>query len=366
MPEPKRREIGNLPILSEYGSESTPYLVANDHDNQETGLVAGYGLVSQYLDNGLNPNYNYTQLNEYLSTHTSGGGGEVTVEAMAEALEDAPQRPGSEVTDYEFLLYKEKDDDEDADDSHGIVRVSLSEAATTALGELRYLSDRYRFGENCEFLVRNTDSFVRADASAVLADLLSSLPSGDPSSSYSFVAYGPYYDGEGEEGLINVATSEVVTLSALNSAISDLPSALSNYSYDMLAYGPYYNGVYYEDGLVKMDMGDSIITRHNFASVINSTLASTATTSFTSDYNILVLDNDEVRQAYGIEEYFGVDSHFFPQNLASVYDDMSEYSSPLAYDTCFVVNANGSDSNWPKYVTLETLMSYIRENINNE
>ena len=93
--------------------------------------------------------------------------------------------------------------------------------------------------------------------------------------------------------------------------------------------------------------------------------------AFNSDYNILVLDGEDVRQAYDFEEYLseylsehGMDSHSFPHNLASVYDAMEEYSASLAYDTCFVVNADGSDSNWPRYVTLDTLMSYIKEHIN--
>ena len=201
----KQKHIADLPTLSEF-DQGSPNLVANDHDNQETYLVDGFDLVSAYLDSGMVVNAEYEKLNEYLSTHGGGGGGEVTLPAMEDALLSATQYSDYNTHRYDFLGYYYNTED----DKGSLVRLSPPGAVANALGDLRYLSGG--FGDNCELLVRkgsNYDSFIRADASAFLE------------------AYG----GGGE-----------VTLAAINDALSeDLPST-SDYTsvFDVLMYDNYY------------------------------------------------------------------------------------------------------------------------------
>ena len=384
MSEPKRKTVSDLPILSEFGSERTPYLVANDHDNLETGVVDGYGLISSFLEDGVDPNTNYDNLNAYLSNHIVQES--VTLDDVASALYDAPyqQTPTSGA---EFLLYY--DNGVDGSVERVPAQQYLSEYTNSYFThENEHVDDYMRTylnnrmpSENLDMLdeyvsnylnngmpsenLDNLTEYISAciTLSAIDDAIRDTLPSiSEHTNDYSILMYDNYYGMVGAE-----------PLGVINHAIYDTPTYpySEDDSYDILTYAQISENSY---GITRLPVS-TIVSLSAVAAALS--YASTSNISdIIEDHGILMFNSssggyyDDVLIGTNFSEYLGeylsehgIDSHFFPQNFASVYDAMSEYESALSEETRFVLNADGGDSNWPRYVTLDVLMSYIKEHI---
>ena len=126
--ESKRRKISEFPEISDY-SQGSPYLVGNTHDNADTGTFNGYDMISNYLASGMSTGTEYPNLNDYISSHASGE--EVTFEAVASAIADAPTH--EDLTGYDLLMFSSNEEGD------SLIRANSSEYFTTYISS--YLSE---------------------------------------------------------------------------------------------------------------------------------------------------------------------------------------------------------------------------------
>jgi len=71
----KRIPISKLHEFDPKVDTDSYFLVCNYASSSTTGIVDGYGLISNYLDNVMSGSDDFSGLNNYLSNHGGGGGG---------------------------------------------------------------------------------------------------------------------------------------------------------------------------------------------------------------------------------------------------------------------------------------------------
>ena len=365
----RKKFVSELPTLSNFSQGQSPKLVANSHSNEVTALVDGFGLISAYLSTGMDANREYDKLNAYLSTHGGGGGGsgEVTLSAIEEALLSASEDDGTE-----FLMFFANEEGGSIlrTNAYAYLDDYLSEAALSAVN---YGLDRqgttYGF-PGTDFLMYYDDGayIVRTSASEYLENYFSSYIS-DYISEY-FSDHLSDIAQELWEGSIEGHVSAYIS-EYLSAHISDYASDIASTIWEdsIMGHLDYYlsdNISSYLDDF----WADSV--QYHVESRIEEYVSEQVPiyiSGYMYDYNHdelsghidTYLSSDMTSDTLCYDNLNDYLNKYTKHAVGSIYQGME--STSIGDDTMLVTNHAGDDSDWPYYITVGELISYIRNSL---